>query len=334
MTVRLPPYLLILSTIARLAWASPPQVTRIFYTPVETAISGTLTPFVLAVDGRVIEKRNVHVTELVLNGRPVPSRSENGNPFFIKSREDALIFIASTREGEVIRLPRIKLPHVVSASRTGATARLEFKDVRAAKMNGVPIKIVKNVANITIPETTLTTSDTHYLELQPLVAVPKRVYNVWFTARSIASRVPPPPTWRYLDFRLASLGALQRSGGTSIAAAITWNPSYRLNSVFSLEAGLGGYTLRKEGSGILVALEYGLLLNIDTGRDWRFHLGSGLHTWIGYGGTSLAVSGGIAHPLSIQRSILRHVDRVYVDYSVLLASELTHLLRVGIGIRL
>src|SRR5438067_2358133 len=77
---------------------------------VPSLVSGTLSPFLLAVDGQPLRREREEATAIYLNDTLIHSNSDTHRSFFVKTDSDVLRFRVRLRSGTMRELPFLVLP--------------------------------------------------------------------------------------------------------------------------------------------------------------------------------------------------------------------------------
>jgi hypothetical protein len=150
------------------------------YTKVPTTISGTLSPFVVAVDGELVAEGGKERQTLTINGVTFTTKKKEHGPFFFKTESDELSFSD---------LPEITLPKIEDVSveegkvviQTSSNVTDLFFDKKPLKRNREKRFLVPSA------KAKFFESD-HIIELRTKDRFSMRIYNLFFEKKE-----EPPP---------------------------------------------------------------------------------------------------------------------------------------------
>jgi len=140
-------------------------------------------------------------------------------------------------------------------------------------------------------------------------------------------------SWHLGRFRLGQFGLFQNSGGKSYSGFLTWNPEVQILPWLSAGVGTGGSILTGGSLGYFLMLEYVLTLTVGglpILPQVLVGVEGGAQTWIGHSGTYPVV--GLNVSWKFEQPVFHILERVLVGYSTLIAPDVTHEVRIGIGI--
>lgn len=159
------------------------------WAPVPVALSGTLDPWLLTLDGAQIEAREEGFAAVLLGGNEVERQALPHAPFFARSDADELKISARSRKGSVVELRALKLP-VLRSLRLGDSGMLlatldgvfdEFHwDGRLRAMTVLP----DGAREVELPvdgKSLAEEGGSHYVELRGAPLAPGRTYNIEFS---------------------------------------------------------------------------------------------------------------------------------------------------------
>ena len=129
----------------------------------------------------------------------------------------------------------------------------------------------------------------------------------------------------YLDFRTNGI-FVTNSTGNSGSIEVSWNPSYELNSDWSVRGLVGAASLKGE-DGTLMMTEYGVMGAYDFMPTWEVELGAGIQSWSGQE-TSPMIATNVLKTL--EAPLLGYVDRVFAGFSQVSHEESTSVFKVGV----
>lgn len=308
---------------------------------VATAVSGKMSPLVIAVDGKKVIKEDVTIVELTVNGQPVtPKKKEKGKPFFIRTEGDTLQMKAKTADGESLSWD-FPLPTLALAEATSETISFEIQGKTAAiTVDGAAIRRRGDSASWKVPAGHAAFAKARVVELIVGKGKPGRLYNLRLTARPVVVEAEPArePAANVrdgasaLDFRVSQVSVFQKSGGNSFSPMVSWNPSYFMSQDFSIGLGVSlSYFKAATGTKFLAYSVEGCLQFIF--EDFGLGLGGGIQSWVNYGGTKALASLDLSYLFS--QPLLDFADRVVVGYSAFFSvPDASHEIRVGIGFSL
>jgi len=130
---------------------------------------------------------------------------------------------------------------------------------------------------------------------------------------------------RYLDFRTNGI-YVTNSTGNSGSLEVSWNPSYELNSSWSLR-GLVGVASLKGEDGTLMMSEYGVMAAYDFMPKWEIELGGGIQSWSGEDTSPMIMTNVLK---TLEAPLFGYVDRVFAGFSQVSHDESTSVFKVGV----
>lgn len=334
--MRLPPLLICLVLLGARAMAAEGEAELAL---VPTVVSGTFRPFTLLVDGKAVGKAPP-ISELRLNGNLLPPKKDKKRAFFKRAEEDLLEFIAVDAKTGEERSWTVALPTAALVEMTAEGLKLELAgSVKGVKIDGARIAMKGKVAAWRFPEE-MNEKKIHIVELEAPAGRPGRLYNLRLApvqgGRKIAQTgaIPgerdPFEPWH---FRLAHIGAFQKSGGRSFSTQFLWTPGYRLAEEWAITflAGVTNFNTATSSRKFIMS-EYALLAQF---RDSEMLLeaGGGAQIWHTFGGAKPMVQLSLGYEPGGR--LLDVIDLFFAGYTMYLSTpSATHEAKVGIGVAL
>jgi len=146
--------------------------------------------------------------------------------------------------------------------------------------------------------------------------------------------------WVLTAFQLSLLVGFQQMAGNSRGAAeLSWNPTYFFNSAIGLRGNFAGLLYKPFPGKAFAALDYELLFFYFFSPKISVELGGGAQTWINQPQSTQAIASANfvwnqnKPPLSGTTDAIRFIDRIALGYSLLLAPNAIHLIRLALGFR-
>lgn len=134
--------------------------------------------------------------------------------------------------------------------------------------------------------------------------------------------------WR--DFRLAHQTMLQEAG-QMFTGSLLYTPSFQLRRRIRAGFDLGASMARIGQNPLFVDLEYGVRASFWFTNQVGFEATVGLQNWLGNGGHSPYLGGGVI--VRRDRQLFRFFQSVFVNYAYIKSSPRpAHQIRIGLGI--
>lgn len=306
--------------------------------PVPNTISGTLTPLSIAVNERIVVKKESKLSTLYLNGRKI-----DGDPgFFFSTPEGRLDFKQARHAPSVLK---ITLPRLLKASVEGGQLVLKVSpDTARLMLEDLPISLKRHIGRIRLPKDEKWLANAHAVRVFHKSEV-AQLYNLTFSKRTapvekprpvaeeakVVEETAPAPTPELTSdkFDLFYLGGLvftQSTGGKGYSASASWAPRFALAGDFQLQFELGALALKKVTSGLAMILDYEALLGLSMDA-FTLGAGGGGQTWIKYGGTRPVASARLGLSLDDLKEL--SIDQIVVGYTAVFDTNFTHFIRLG-----
>lgn len=161
----------------------------------------------------------------------------------------------------------------------------------------------------------------------PALAEPKRPKKV-----SADTGAKAPEALDLWLFRCSLNSAYQATGGYSVSAGASWNPSYRLSDSIKIVGQLGASEYNTELDTYFTSLEYGAFAAFPIANKWEIEVGAGAEYWLGDGGNanSPAINTNVVYDRSGADIT---VKKIVIGYSgVIISNMFTHILKIGFEI--
>lgn len=145
-----------------------------------TAVSGTLSPFVLAIDGVVVHQESEEATDLILDGKFLNLETSPTRPFYFKSTADGYLFTVKKPDAKLGNVS-VVLPRIVRVTLGEGTSReihLTFEETTDLVLDGKTILIDEGSATLSPLLGASWEDSMHTLELNNKSSGLSRIYNL------------------------------------------------------------------------------------------------------------------------------------------------------------
>ncbi len=310
------------------------------YRPLPSGIAGTLAPFVLSLDGKVIFRSTERYSGIELNGAKVPVKKDKARAFFLKAAQDTLHVVTTDGRGATQVSQDVYLPRVETVELEQSSGQWIFTiggAVREVLIDGKNVPYRDGVAKWFPPKGAGPDGRPHLMEIHGPSGEPDRFYNIQITmkAKPAAAKAPPKPKPRaaafessllLAGFQAGVLGLFRSGASSSLSAELCWAPLYLIAHAFGLRGNFGITPLARPAGGRFLAIEAEVLLSYHVGPNFIIEGGGGSHIWPGNGGAMLSASAIIAALVGDGDS-----TRLYAGYTNLFAAGSPWLLKFGVG---
>lgn len=294
-------------------------------------ISGSLSPLVIAVDGKKIISSKDRYSGLELNGAKLKITRGKAVTFHAQTNEDVLHFMAVTAKGARKELPAIELPKLERVALDGTEVVLSIAaSAQEVTFDGVPVVLKGGMGRVEVPEDASWFVSLHSIQVKSRGAIPDRSFNVQFSpntaklyqaSRATASAATSTSS-EWLRFQAGAVAAIYRSSAYSVSGDVSWVPSLFFFEEIELSGLFGMTSLKKSTSGQFLRLEYGLFAETVLG-GLLIGAGGGGQTWIDHGGTAPMLSGLLGYKPGF-------VDALTLGYSAVFGDIMIHQIKAGV----
>jgi len=315
------------------ALAQPLETTL---SPVQTSVSGSLNPLVIAVDGKKIIREKETLLSVVVNGKAITPKKSKGSPFFMRVETD-LIRVEGQAANGLARQWDLELPSALVEKADSKKIFFKISGVASrVTIDGNPIPYKGSRAMWVPPSGKKAFAKTWVLELTAQ-GKPGRLYNLRLAPgsgegdRGLASESRLRMGLSAADFRVSQISVFQKGGGNTFSFHLAWAPYFYFSPSFGAGLELGGALFKSsiDNSGFFV-IDTELVLGW-FGKPIGIELRAGAQTWLNNGGTSPL--GGVTLNYLFSRNGL--IDRIFLAYTYYLSSfDPSHQVRIGLGISL
>ena len=142
----------------------------------------------------------------------------------------------------------------------------------------------------------------------------------------------PSSSLELSHFRVSLNTAYQGTGGYSISAGGSWNPSYRLNETVKVVSLLGASEYNTELGTYFTAIEYGAFASFAIADKSELEVGAGAQYWLGDGGNVNEPTIGINYVYD-RAAREATFKKVIVGYAAVIISKMTtHVFKLAVEI--
>lgn len=151
---------------------------EVIFEPINTVISGSLSPLSVAVDGQAVLQDTRSANKISINGNELPVTATAEKSFFYGTASDSLDIAAQGFKAVPIILPRVKVKSINKSD-----IDLEFSDVVRLEIDGREYKFRDNTLKWKIPSVTPSSVSVHIIVATGKSGF-KRRYNLDLLSRS------------------------------------------------------------------------------------------------------------------------------------------------------